>query len=765
MTKNLPRGTFIQGAKNKYQIEKVLGQGAFGITYLAQYKTKVNGEIGSGFVTAQVCIKEFFMKDFNTRGENTYSLHDISGIALVEKYRKSFMREAKNLARMHHPGIVNVFEVIETNNTIYIVMEYMDGGSLDEYIRQKGRLTESEALDCFRPICEAMHYMHLHKMLHLDMKPKNIMRDSDGRLYIIDFGLSKQYDANGEPESSTTIGLGTPGYAPSEQAKINDGDNIFRTTIDVYALGATLYKMLTGKTPPDATEVSNSIVDGGNLVLQSLKEAGISSDLAQKISIAMWPSSNKRTQTVAELMKLFGWDEPKMNIFKKKSYVETNIPAQIVSKHNVGINQHIEYGTAHTETEISDIKTANSPLEKKKRNFIISAILGTIILGIIYYGYVFYEPQKLFERAEAYYHGNGVEQSYEQAVQLYFQAAKHGHSKAQYSLGRCYDSGKGVDKSFPEAVKWYKMAADQGNTDAQFALGLKYHIGQGIEASSTEAVKWYKKAADQGNADAQFMIGSCFEYGDGVDQSYIEAAKWYKKAADQGSADAQCSLGSCYARGYGVDQSDTEAMNWFRMSANQDNHLAQYFIGQCYYYGSGIEQSPTEAVKWYRKAAEQGYAEAQNAIGQCYYYGDGLEQSYTEAIEWFRKAADQGNTEAQNHLGFCYDQGIGISIDYTEAEKWYRKAADQGDATGQFNLGVQYKFGKGVPQDDTEAVNWWTKSAEQGYASARFNLGLSYYRGEGIAKDTTKAIELWKKAAKQGDEDSIEQLKELGISF
>lgn len=211
---SLPHGYVLHGEKNRYVIDKVLGQGSFGITYLAKFKTIYSGSMGTGVGLLQVAIKEFFMRDMNVRDTSTGYLNNASQDSLISKYRRAFVREAHNLANLTHPGIVKVFEVIETNNTVYIVMEYIDGGSLDEYISSRGNLSEKEALPLFREICLAVDSMHQHHMLHLDIKPKNIMMDEDGHTRLIDFGLSKQYTANGEPESSTSIGLGTPRLRP-----------------------------------------------------------------------------------------------------------------------------------------------------------------------------------------------------------------------------------------------------------------------------------------------------------------------------------------------------------------------------------------------------------------------------------------------------------------------------------------------------------------------------------------------------------------------
>ena len=300
-SQSLPHGYALQGEKNRYVIDRVLGQGAFGITYLARYRTTIQGSMGRGTGWMQVAVKEFFMRDLNTRDESTCFLNDTSQDGLIGRYRRAFMREARNLASLHHPNIVNVFEVIETNNTVYIVMEYINGGSLDEHINQAGHLSQEESIDSMLKLCSAVGFMHERKMLHLDIKPKNVMLDEDGNLYLIDFGLSKQFNADGEPESSTTIGLGTPGYAPLEQVEHHEGEKKFPATLDIYALGATLYKMLTGSTPPRASQVSDSAWNGDNIIPRHLKESGVSGSISAIVTKAMFPSSSKRYQTVQEL--------------------------------------------------------------------------------------------------------------------------------------------------------------------------------------------------------------------------------------------------------------------------------------------------------------------------------------------------------------------------------------------------------------------------------------------------------------------------------
>ncbi|MBM6882265.1 serine/threonine protein kinase [Bacteroides caecigallinarum] len=301
----LKPGTLLRGKSYTYTIQKVLGQGTFGITYLATTQIKVTGALGEIDTTIQVAIKEFFMKEVNGRKENTVTTGSQGGI--YANYKKKFAREAENLSKLHHPNIVRVLEFFEANNTVYYAMEYVDGGSLDKYIKPYQGIPESEALKQAKQIGAALSYMHTHKMLHLDLKPGNIMLRKNGDIVLIDFGLSKQYDKNGEPESSTSVGNGTPGYAPIEQANYHEGKD-FPVTMDVYAFGATLFKMLTGVPPLKADEILNE-----GFPAYELQKHQVSNSLIACIAKAMSSMKKDRPQSVeAFLQELTGMKSQKI---------------------------------------------------------------------------------------------------------------------------------------------------------------------------------------------------------------------------------------------------------------------------------------------------------------------------------------------------------------------------------------------------------------------------------------------------------------------
>ena len=275
---HLQPNTTLQGGK--YRIERVLGQGGFGITYLASQTS----------LQRHVAIKEYFMKNYCSRDEATLTMTPpfSGGSGVVEQYRKKFIKEARNLARLHHPNIISVIDVFEENDTVYYTMPYLAGGSLQNYVEKHGPLSETEALKYIRQIAYALKYMHeKERICHYDVKPAIILLDDKGNAVLIDFGISKNYDAAGHETTATPIGI-SEGYTPIEQYQQNVED--FSPASDVYALGATLYFLLHGKLPVSAV----NRVSGIGLYLNS----DLSQDVKYILDASMKVSRNDRAQSV-----------------------------------------------------------------------------------------------------------------------------------------------------------------------------------------------------------------------------------------------------------------------------------------------------------------------------------------------------------------------------------------------------------------------------------------------------------------------------------
>lgn len=282
----LRNGAVLQGGK--YRIERVLGQGGFGITYLATQT----------MLGCKVAIKEFFFSDCCERSSDRSRVSVItdSKKELVDKFRTKFLKEARLLLTINHSNIVRVMDAFEENDTAYYAMEFIDGISLSQLIESRGMIAPDESMRIMDTIGAALVYLHSRNINHLDIKPANIMvENGTGRIMLIDFGVSKQYDPEtGQSTTTTPVGV-SHGYAPLEQYN-NGGVSTFSPQSDIYALGATLLKMLTGTTPPNAVELSQQ---GGPSI-----PTDVPRNFAAAIRAAMQPVKTNRPQSVQQFLHI-----------------------------------------------------------------------------------------------------------------------------------------------------------------------------------------------------------------------------------------------------------------------------------------------------------------------------------------------------------------------------------------------------------------------------------------------------------------------------
>ena len=272
----------LQGGK--YRIIEKLGQGGFGITYLAE-NTMLEGK---------VAIKEFFFKEYCERDDSTsrVTIPTSGNREIVQRFKQKFIKEAKTIFRLNHPNIVRILDVFEENDTAYYVMEYIEGESLSDMVTRRGAIPFAEAIGYVKAAAEALMYIHSKKINHLDIKPGNLMkRNDDGEIVLIDFGVAKQYDLDTSQGTTTTpVGISC-GYSPTEQYRKN-GVQTFSPQSDVYSLAATLFKLLTGNTPPEAMEIQDE-----GLPVAELQAKHIPSAVISAIAMAM-KGRHERTQSV-----------------------------------------------------------------------------------------------------------------------------------------------------------------------------------------------------------------------------------------------------------------------------------------------------------------------------------------------------------------------------------------------------------------------------------------------------------------------------------
>jgi serine/threonine protein kinase len=274
-----------------YEIHAILGRGGFGITYLA-LDTNLNHE---------VAIKEFLPTDLAMRASDS-SIHPISddhtdtfGWGL-----NRFITEAQTLAQFRHPNIVLVHSVFEANGTAYMVMEYEKGESLDEAYNLNRLTSEDDLLGLLFPLMDGLQRIHESGFVHRDIKPKNIYLRDDGRPVLLDFGSARQ--ALGV-ETRTLTTLVSPGYAPFEQYNATRESDKQGPWTDIYALGATIYRGMSGKSPVDALARANAKLEGNKDILEPAVDLGrdkFSQQFLEAIDRALRFAPEERPQSIGE---------------------------------------------------------------------------------------------------------------------------------------------------------------------------------------------------------------------------------------------------------------------------------------------------------------------------------------------------------------------------------------------------------------------------------------------------------------------------------
>lgn len=290
----LPVGSVLRSGKREYRVEAVLGKGGFGITY----KVSAMEQVGQIPVRVEFAMKEFFMDGCLRDASGKVSTAATKGEAADGL--KDFISEARRLNSLcgQCRNIVPVDEVFEANGTACYVMEFLDGGSLADYVKKQGALSVGAAKKILKPVADAVAFLHCNRITHLDIKPGNIMFRSNGEPVLIDFGLAKHYDRRGNATTTVRTLAYSAGFSPAEQYV---GLKQFSPQSDVYALAATFANMLTGKTPPEAIDLEFSLNDWSVCLPEEVRPAVVH---------AMAYSRKDRTLSVCDFVKELYGNEP-----------------------------------------------------------------------------------------------------------------------------------------------------------------------------------------------------------------------------------------------------------------------------------------------------------------------------------------------------------------------------------------------------------------------------------------------------------------------
>lgn len=748
-------GTLLRGGS--YKIEKVLGQGSFGITYLAEHTN----------LGRKVAIKEFFMKELNSRGEDG-SITGMTDGSLSQNYCVKFQKEAINLSRLDHPNIVRVTDSFSENGTFYYVMDYIEGQNLNDYVKSH-HMDEAEATSIIKSVSDALIYMHEEKhMLHLDLKPGNVMRrNSDGHIFLIDFGLCKHFSEDGQPETSTTIGLGTAGYAPIEQGnKAKNGE--FRPTIDVYALGATFYKLLTCETPPPASD----LVSDDELLENNLRAKGVSEVYVNVISEAMCPNVRKRIQNIQSFKdKLLGVTGEAHGLSKNDNIQETTEETLVTP---VEVEPVVEV-TSTVDTENDE--GVDKGIQEYHSVWSFNGRVGRLSYFAALFGglFAFFIPI-IFLRII----GVDVDTAFNSPIIIFCYAIfyiAYWYISLTVGAKRCHDLGH---SGWFQLIPFYGfvMLFSSGDSDDNeygyeddgiskkslkvlgLIVAIVYVIVFAICLIGDDKAKQYANAED-------IIEGHIIKDGVFLPRDSVTALPTIQKLADKQYGPAIWMLAQYYKNGSaGIPMDAIEATRLCEQAfpillkeAESGDMYSQCALSLIYADEDGTHADNSKAFTWMQKAAEQGYGDALSNLAGHYLDGIGCNKNDQKAFEYMQKAAEVNKNNGEM-LAAMYLQGIGTKVDTTKAISIYKELADMQSSSSQAQLGHIY-----YEQDKYDlAFKYLSLAEKKDELQAIDDLTVMYLRGWGVTENQDKAISLAQRGVELSNRDPY-FLFALGVCY
>ena len=512
---HLQPNTTLQGGK--YRIEQVLGQGGFGITYLAVQASD----------NCRVAIKELFLNGVNERVGTVIQVSNSINDTLFEKQKVKFKKEAKRIMSLDNEHIVKVYDLFEENNTEYYVMDYLEGESLASKMKREGHpLTESEVMDILPQLLDALSEIHQYQIWHLDIKPANIML-VDNTIVLIDFGASKQITPS---EMTSTALYFTPGYAPAEQTGMLFKQ--FGPWTDLYAVGATLFNLLTGKSPLefDIEEFKEDDLPESNLGL-----------MYKLINWMMQPKRKERPQKAEDVKQKYYVDLVSIGVV---SIAKEVFNREIVKTKGKDIDFVKDLGATKEQIdtiqkEIKDLFGADVDGYPMTHDCIVVAVLQQL-------GWLFdFSGKDDSEDTDEY------DDYSEELENLVIEQNKILDERDEETIIEHSNHSDEVARQLSDKDQLRKLQEIVGSSYSYKELERLtakdiYDIGKGFEANhhKERTFKCFLRSAAMGYLKAQLEVAHCYVSGDGVPQDLSVAANWYRKAAEQGSMEAQIALQS-----------------------------------------------------------------------------------------------------------------------------------------------------------------------------------------------------------------------------
>ena len=678
----------------EFEIERVVGRGGFSIVYLAFDHS----------LHRRVALKEY-LPDTLARRDATLTVVPFSA-----KHRetfdvglRSFVEEARLLARFDHPSLVKVYRFWEASGTAYMAMSYYEGSTLREAFRL-GPPPEPSVVEAMTvKLLEAVEILHRGQCLHRDIAPDNVILQRNGIPVLLDFGAARRIIR--EKTQALTVILKT-GFAPIEQYS-EEGEMEQGPWTDVYALAATLYAVITGKGPPAC--VSRAYTDP-YVPLARIAPQGYSPPFTTAIDQALSFLPDKRPQTIAAFREALGVRDrpapPKRSEAvappKRTEVAAPPPPPRDVEAPRVPVaTPEPDLQPVRVPLPAEDAQTVLVP-QAAKRRALPRSLYVAIALGAL----------AVIATAVLYLPGHDIPAPPAEtkvAVRVPTPAPlpepTPAPSPAAPAPGQLPPSL--TTAPVPPVVVTPVPAApprERPQPERNEAAQPKAVPSEPVAKPSPPPTAAPRAAERKGPASSPIPVpGPITPPASPPPPVTAPEPPTVVAKADptpRESADP------------------AEALRALRKSAGEGDARAQNMLGFAYYTGNGVGVDLAAARKWYEASAAQGHAPAQNNLGNLYLGGIGDGRNYVLAVAWYRKAADQGYGLAQNNLGILIRDGKGAARDPAAAAELFRRAADGGNMNAMFNLARLYETGTGVPKSRDDALKWFHAAADKGQKSA-----------------------------------------------
>jgi len=662
----------------RYRITGRLGAGGMGVVYLAE----------DTVLGRRVALKTVRLLE----GSDPNSKQDLT---------ERFLREARIVAQMDHPGIVAVYDFGHEGETAYLVLEFVAGSNLANRMEQPPKLDRTGGARVLLEAASALDYAHKRGVVHRDVKPANLLMTEDGRVKVADFGIAKL--SGSTTMTATGMLMGTVEYMSPEQIR---GETVDGRS-DQYSLAVVAYQLVTGKRPFQADStitLAHMIVYEQPTPASAVNQsAPVTLNVDRVLARALHKQPAARYATCTDFARdlELAWLGTSSSIAGAPTISAASIETAPME---MPAARAVPPGPTATIPPVAAAPPAQAPTAPppplpvaaapvaapvgmpvaptvaaaggSKKWIWIAAGAFVVLAVVAVLGALKFAPvilRSVAPQTESAANSQPGDAAAKAAAQTPPTVTPQQSVPVQTA----------APKTPPSSLPVRRKATDEEQRAERDEAGTTSAKSGGTPVQ----VPALEKKAAAGDIRTMVLTGDALAAGHSGAQDYAKARQWYEKAAAKGDAGAMTRIGDLHLKGLGVPRDYTLARSWYEQAAAKDFREAMDRLGELYYQGLGVPKDYAAARQWYEKAAQRGFPAAFLHLARLYRYGNGVSQDCDVARDWYEEAAGANNNAAMLMLGDLYSEGcVGFHDDREKAREWYTKAAEAGNEAAREKL-------------------------------------------------------------------------------